>query len=42
MRNTGVHGVHTHNNGVCGLRSIDKAQRNFVGVHVMWVNVVAR
>jgi hypothetical protein len=39
MRNISVSGVHMHNNGVRGLRSIDKVQRNFVGAHVMWVNV---
>jgi hypothetical protein len=41
MRNTGVCGVHMHNTGAHGVHSIDKAWRNFVGAHVMWVNVVA-
>jgi hypothetical protein len=31
MRNTGMHDVHTDNNGMRGVRSIDIAQRNFVG-----------
>jgi hypothetical protein len=39
MRNTGMH---THNNGACGVRSIDRVQRNFVGALTMWVYVVAQ
>jgi hypothetical protein len=31
MHNTSKRGMHTHNNGVCGVRNIDRVQRNFVG-----------
>jgi hypothetical protein len=37
-----AHGVHTHNNGARGVRSIGRAQRNFVGARAMWVYVVAQ
>jgi hypothetical protein len=35
MRNTDTHGVCAHNNGMCGVCSIDRAQRNFVGEHTI-------
>jgi hypothetical protein len=35
-------GVHTHNNGMRGVRSIGRAQRSLVGARAMWVYVVAR
>jgi hypothetical protein len=30
MHNTSVCGVHTHNTGARGVRSIEKVQRNFI------------
>jgi len=35
-----VHTIYMHNNGMCGVCSVDIAQRNFVGVRTMWVYVV--
>jgi hypothetical protein len=50
-KNIGVHectlnlslgGVHTHDNDTCGVHSVGRAQRIFVGAHTMWVYVVVR
>jgi succinate dehydrogenase hydrophobic anchor subunit len=41
MKNLALHGVHTHNNDVRGVRSVGRAQRSFVGARVFWVCVVA-
>jgi hypothetical protein len=38
----GFHGVHTHNNGAHGARSIGTVQWSLVVVRAMWVNVDAR
>jgi len=40
--NLALCGVHTYNNDVCGMHSVGRAQRSFVGECTMWVYVVAR
>jgi hypothetical protein len=40
--NLALCGMHTHNNNVCGVRSVGTAQWTMVVAHAMWVNVVAR
>jgi hypothetical protein len=37
-----LRGVHTHNNGACGVRSIGTTQWSLVAARTMWVNVDAR
>jgi hypothetical protein len=42
MHNTGACSVRKHNNGLHGVRKIEKAQTNFVGARAMGVYVVAQ